>query len=182
VAGAAQPLSISIDDAELLRELKRLLAAVQDPSPALREIGEVLTRSTKERFRSERDPDGQPWEQNADSTLLNYLRKRQGLSKRKTATGGRTLTQRGARALGAKQILTDRGDLADSIAYQLEDGGKAVAVGTSRIYAAMQQFGGTTAEHPQLWGDIPARPFLGISDDDEADILAILRAHLGDGA
>ena len=181
MAGTAQPISIEIDDAELRREFKRLLDAVQDPSPALREIGEVLTRSTKERFQTETGPDGAKWEQNADSTLLNYLRKRQGLSKRKTATGGRTLTQRGARALGGKQILTDRGDLADSIAYQLE-GDNSVAVGTSRIYAAMQQFGGTTADHPQLWGDIPARPFLGISDADEADILAILRAHLGDGA
>ncbi|WP_248594777.1 hypothetical protein [Candidatus Accumulibacter contiguus] len=26
-------------------------------------------------------------------------------------------------------------------------------------YAAMQQFGGTKARFPHLWGDIPARPF-----------------------
>ena len=177
MAGAAAPISITIDDAELRRELARLLGAVQDPSPALREIGEVLTRSTKDRFRTETAPDGGRWEQNADSTLLAYLRRRQGFSKRRTATGGRTLTQRGARALGGKKILTDRGDLADSIAPQLE-GQSAVAVGTSRVYAAMQQFGGTTAEHSQLWGDIPARPFLGISDADREDIAAILRAHL----
>jgi phage gpG-like protein len=29
----------------------------------------------------------------------------------------------------------------------------------------MQQFGGTKAQFPNLWGDIPARPFLPITAD-----------------
>jgi len=45
-------------------------------------------------------------------------------------------------------------------------------------YAAMMQFGGTKSEFPNLWGDIPARPFLGISEDDKTDILTILERHL----
>jgi hypothetical protein len=49
-----------------------------------------------------------------------------------------------------------------------------VAVGTNRVYAALQQFGGTRAQHSQLWGDIPVRPFLGISTDDRARIQEIL--------
>ena len=159
MAGAGQPLDIEIDDAELRRELTRLLAAVGDLRPALREIGEVLVRSTKQRFHDERDPDGQRWEPNADATLRAYLRRRQG------------------RALRGKKILTGRGTLADSIAYRLE-GQTAVAVGTPRDYGAMHQFGGTRADHPHLWGNIPARPYLGISDEDRADISAILRAHL----
>lgn len=35
----------------------------------------------------------------------------------------------------------------------------------------MMQFGGTKAAFPHLWGDIPARPFLGLSTQDESDIL-----------
>jgi phage gpG-like protein len=42
----------------------------------------------------------------------------------------------------------------------------------------MQQFGGTKNEFPFLWGDIPARPFLGISNDDEKAILSIIEDHI----
>jgi phage gpG-like protein len=31
---------------------------------------------------------------------------------------------------------------------------------------------------PMPWGDIPARPFLGFSDDDQAAILEIVRNYL----
>jgi len=39
-------------------------------------------------------------------------------------------------------------------------------VGNTMEYSAMQQFGGTKADFPHLWGDIPARPFIGLSDAD----------------
>jgi phage gpG-like protein len=55
-----------------------------------------------------------------------------------------------------------------------------LAVGSNMEYAAMQQFGGTKAEFPHLWGDIPARPFLGVSENDRAEILDIIQAHLRD--
>jgi phage gpG-like protein len=42
----------------------------------------------------------------------------------------------------------------------------------------MQQFGGSKSEFPHLWGDIPERPFLGISDDDRSNILDIVQSHL----
>lgn len=48
-------------------------------------------------------------------------------------------------------------------------------------YAAIQQFGGTKAQFPHLWGDIPARPFLPITPAgtlypaDREKILAALR-------
>jgi len=52
------------------------------------------------------------------------------------------------------------------IDWQL-NGKDAVEIGTNLPYGAMQQFGGTKAEFPHLWGDIPERPFLGLSKDDE---------------
>jgi phage gpG-like protein len=55
-------------------------------------------------------------------------------------------------------------------------------VGSNKEYAAMQQFGGTKAQFPHLWGDIPARPFMGVSDDDERELLALVHDHLLDAA
>jgi phage gpG-like protein len=57
-------------------------------------------------------------------------------------------------------------------------------------YAATQQYGARRGEFgtgsyktrkgtfPMPWGDIPARPFLGFSDDDQAIILGIVRRYL----
>lgn len=178
MAGTRESITIAVDDAELRARLRTLIGALANPAPMMREIGEVLYASTKRRFSTQTDPQGQRWAQNADSTLLNYLRQRGGLSRRRTATGGRTLTQRGVQGLAGKKILTQRGHLADTIAYQLRDNGRAVEVGTNRVYAAMQQFGGTKAQWPHLWGDIPARPFLGISADDRARIVEILDDYI----
>lgn len=46
-------------------------------------------------------------------------------------------------------------------------------MGSARPYAAMMHFGGTKPEFPHLWGDIPARPFLGLSDQDRRDVVEI---------
>ena len=58
-------------------------------------------------------------------------------------------------------------------------------VGSTRIYAGTHQFGaqrgayGTnTKGAPIPWGDIPARPFLGVSDADKKTILEIINKHL----
>ncbi len=59
-------------------------------------------------------------------------------------------------------------------------GDDTLEIGSSMNYAAMQQFGGNKSEFPFLWGDIPARPFLGISDEDEANILATIEEFLNE--
>jgi phage gpG-like protein len=42
----------------------------------------------------------------------------------------------------------------------------------------MQQFGGTKAKFPNLWGDIPARPFLGVSESDAVMIVDTVSDYL----
>ena len=69
------------------------------------------------------------------------------------------------------------GTLRDSIHYQLGNG--EVFVGSNLIYAPMMHFGGAKSQSPHLWGDIPARPFLGVSVADEAEITEIVKDHLG---
>jgi phage virion morphogenesis protein len=151
MAGARERITIEIDDAELRAQLSRLTGGLQDLSPVMREIGEVLTASTKARFGSQTDPEGRRWEDNSPVTLARK---------------------------SSPYILTEHGYLGGTIRPQLEDAGQSVAVGTDRVYGAMQQFGGTKAQWPHLWGDIPARPFLGISDEDRTNILEILRDYL----
>lgn len=152
MAGAA--IEIRLEDTEVRARLTELIARGGDVSPALQEIGEVLTISTKDRFAAEKSPDGAKWAPNSPVTL-----------ERKTNP----------------RILTESGLLGDLIQYKLQTVSgsvRSVEVGSNRVYAAMQQFGGTRAEWPHLWGDIPARPFLGTSASDRDRILEILRDYL----
>lgn len=175
MAGAS--VTLTLDDSDAQREISKLLRRLADPKPALREIGEVLTASTKDRFGSETDPEGRPWAPNSPVTLARHLGRTKG---NYTKAGG--LSARGRKRLAGKRILTQHGYLGDTIHPQLEGGGKGVAVGSAQIYAAMQQFGGSKSQFPNLWGDIPPRPFLGLSTADEKAVLGILRRHLGDTA
>lgn len=142
-------ISIIAKDMEIMDELQRLEHAAGDISPALKEIGEVLVESTKQRFVSGEGPDGQAWAENSPVTIDRK---------------------------GRNKPLIDEGTLAEQLSYAVT--GNQLEVGSSMEYAAMQQFGGTKSEFPHLWGDIPARPFLGISESDAEEILAIVHDHL----
>ena len=92
---------------------------------------------------------------------------------------GQTINPQRQQWKGNKPLLTGEGLLGDTISYQL-NGNDAVEIGSPMEYAAMQQFGGKKSEFPWLWGDIPARPFLGLSDNDSEQILEIINKHLQD--
>lgn len=160
MAGANLPITVTIDDREVRAALERLAQRAGHLAPALTEIGEVLVQSTQARFASESGPDGQRW---AENSPVTRARKRN------------------------RHILTEGGYLGDLIHPQLLDGGRGLAVGSGRKYAAVQQFGqpkgasGTTRRGaPIPWGDISPRPFLGLSDDDRERVLEILRDYLRD--
>lgn len=145
-------IQVDYDDKEVTRMLQRLIDAGINPRPALLGIGEELVDSTKKRFETTSDPDGTPWERNAESTI-----------KRK----------------GRDQPLTGDGALGKEIYFDVVEG-DTLEVGSVMKYAAMQQFGGTKEEFPHLWDDIPARPFIGISDSDEEMIIKEINQFLLD--
>ena len=62
--------------------------------------------------------------------------------------------------------------LRDTLRYQVGD--DSLSFGTDRIYGATHQFGA-----PER--GIPARPFLGLSEDDRREVLEILQEHLAGG-
>ncbi len=145
-------INVTVDDRAILAALRQLQNHAANLRPALKEIGETLKESTQQRFANYTGPDGAMWEANSDVTY-----------ERKASRSGIP--------------LTDGGTLGDTINSKLL-GNDGVMIYSPMGYAAMQQFGGTKAEFPHLWGDIPARPFLGVSTEDESAILAIIRDHL----
>ncbi len=156
--GAA--IRVEFDAAEVRRALGRLLAAGSDLALLMRDIGEALLDATRERFRDEKAPDGTPWAPVSETT-----------KKRKTRNIDR--------------ILAESGVLGGNLAYragsgEVEIGSPDKRAGTHQFGAAKGAFGTTKRGAPIPWGDIPAHPFLGLSDADEADIRNIVLRHLAD--
>lgn len=156
--------SIVVDDRTVIEAFNRLLALGENPRPVLAAIAPGLVASTQLRFREGQAPDGSPWAALSPTTIA----KRRG-------GGG-----------GAKPLL-DTGRLANSITSHV--GADYLEVGTNVIYARFQQFGaakgafGRTARGaPIPWGNVPGRPFLGISAGDRAEALEIIAEVFGRAA
>lgn len=166
MAGAT--LRTRVDDEAIDRALSHMRRVAENPAPALKDIGEYLQRSVDDRFRSETDPQGRPWEPLSGFTKANKRN---------------------------DKILTERGGpgLRGSIHYRVD--GDTLEQGTNKIYAAIHQFGGTiTAKSGSLAiGDpkgafalvksvrIPARPYLGFSSEDSKEVERILQRHANPG-
>lgn len=158
-------MAISIRIVSNLPQVQRLFQEIRrfggDPAPLLQDIAFLGESSTRARFRSQTGPDGQRWKPSLRAQL----------------NGGKTLTK--------------DGHLGDSVGSYVNQ--KSAVWGVNRIYAAIHQFGGTIKAKgagglrfaiPGLgWRtvskvDIPARPYLGLSDDDRQDILDLVSDHL----
>lgn len=146
-------IDINYDNTSVLAALTQLQQATGDLSPVLLDIGAELAETTKQRFSSTTGPDGDAWPENSPVTL--------------------------DRKSGSRPLTGETGVLGNNIEYQLV-GNDTLEVGSPMEYAAMQQFGGTKSEFPWLWGDIPARPYLGLSSADEGEVLDILNEYLED--
>ena len=164
--------TVTVEDEQVLAALARLRRRTDNLGPALKAIGEDLVASTKARFGTATAPDGTPWAANSQVTISRYL----GLTKGNYKKDG-SLSKKGeARSTAKKPLTGETRKLREQIHYQVS--GNSLEVGSSMEYAAMQQFGGRKSEFPNLWGDIPARPFLGISTADIADIEQTIMDYL----
>lgn len=126
----------------------------------LKSIGPELETQTQNRFDDKRDPEGNPWKEIAARTKAYYQEK--GIQ---------------------HSTLLVSGGLRDSIESQVPDSWQVI-VGATKVYAAIHQFGGVIKPkggkylHVPGYGflgkvTIPARPYLGISDRDAVEIVAI---------
>ncbi|HHN75459.1 MAG TPA: phage virion morphogenesis protein [Acidobacteria bacterium] len=150
-------ITIEIDDHEIQAALRRLQRQIGDLTPAMQEIGEYLVQSTKDRFARAEDPEGNPWPALSPVTI-----ERKGHDK--------PLVGESKRLSSEIFVRPDR---------------DSVEVGSALEYAAVQQFGARKGEfgtdrhgRPIPWGDISKRPFIGLSNDDRAEILDIIEEYL----
>ena len=150
------------DDRAVTEALNRLRVAATDMRPAMREIAATLEDAVEESFDREAAADGTPWAPLAESTTARR-------ADRGTWPGS-ILQETGGRGLAGSMSSTYGSD-------------HAVA-GTNKVYAPTHQFGaergefGTTRRgQPIPWGDIPARPFLGIDDEHRDEIVDALNRH-----
>jgi len=134
-----------------LTAFQQLIDRGQDLQPALSAIAEYLRGSTQDRITAGESPDGTPFAALSDFTL-------------------------GAKSRNQDKILIERGYLYNLI-YQVSS--EQMQLGSNMVYAAMHQFGGTTAPNSMIPNkDIPAREFLGVSQDDEIEIIATVGDYL----
>jgi phage gpG-like protein len=192
-------ISVEVHDAEVQRWFRKAIRKAQNPRPLLQEIGEDRAASTKARFGTGTAPDGTPWARNSPLTMARWMNVK-GIH-----TKDGKLNKRGEHRQSSKKPLVGASkQLSHTITYQLR-GADAVAVGSPMIYAATHQFGAKMGEfgryyqlsrlkygekdfrryagmrqgHPIPWGDIPARPFLGLSETDRANVIDLARRYLG---
>lgn len=184
-------VEVTVDDRELRAGLTELLARGRDLGAAFKSIGEMMLRSTDNRFRDQVDPEGAPWLP-IDPAWRDQKRRRGHIQK----------------------ILQMRGRLRGSITYK--DSNDRIAVGTNVVYAAIHQLGGEIdqAARTQVLAfrgpankpgrfisrekagksrkavtiriatikartiTMPARPYLGLSGQDRERVVKILTRHL----
>ena len=81
-----------------------------------------------------------------------------------------TLKRKLASSRSRTRTLEDSGTLRDTIRHQTT--ADTLEVGTDRVYGATHQFGDKAR-------NIPARPFLGLSEEDKQKLERIVAKHLG---
>lgn len=138
-----------------------LLEATGDLTEFMQDAGEILISATKDRVLRGEQPDGAQFAPRSPATLARYAKL--GLS------------------FGAP--LNVSGDMRQHLHYQADK--NSVEFGSNAIQSAVMQFGASKGEFGQAangsslpWGDIPARPFIGISDEDENNLALELEEHL----
>ncbi len=147
------------------QQLEELVGRMERPLGFYKSVGEYMVSVAIPRnFANEAAPDGTPW------ASLRPV----------------TLARRQKAGLASTAILRATGNMASKINYEATD--QHARIGSPHIQAAVMQFGAEQGQfgafmgkdkrgrdhfHHLPWGNIPARPFLGLSPADEAEIIAI---------
>ncbi|TXN60894.1 phage virion morphogenesis protein [Methylobacterium sp. WL6] len=195
-------IKIVVSDAEIAAGLKRLVDTGRDLRPAMDAIGGALLTSTQQRFERKAGPDGGAWAPFAPSTLKRMpdrrkppelLRDRGRLYSSLTFAAGDDSVEVGTNVVyaaihqfGGDIVMPERQGSATFVTVRQGAGvtkdGKRVG---SRLRFAKASTRAKSKETkaftvPAHTIRIPARPYLGISDADKAEILAILADELGE--
>lgn len=158
-------IELKFNDDTLTPALTRVAAALGDMTPVMQDLGELWLANTQDRMARGETPDGQQFAPRSPVTLARYA----------------------AMGFSYGQPLNRSGEMRQQLATEAES--DYVRIGSNAIQAAVMQFGaakgafGKTSRGGSIpWGNIPARPFLGVSDEDRSDFLAELEDYLESAA
>jgi len=159
-------ITIEVDDRQIMAALQNLVDAGDDLTPVMNEVTGVFREATQGAFDKEADPaTGDPWADLSDVT------------KKRRAKKGKW---------PGKKLQVD-GHLAN---IQSDYGADYATVFSPEKHAKTQQFGAKKGQFGSLsivrtrqvvplpWGDIPARPFFGLSDKERQEIIGIAKKYL----
>lgn len=140
---ADEPIEIKIDNKAVNERLLELAKRTENLRPLMKNIAGVFTYSTEENFKEEGRPE--KWTDLADITKKKRRKKNKWPG----------------------QILQVEGQLASSVNTQYDD--ESAVIGSNLPYAAIHQLGGFAGKNKKV--EIPARPYLQLTDDDLNEIL-----------
>jgi phage gpG-like protein len=155
-----------------IAQLRRRLDTIK---PVLEDIGQLHVDQARYRIHTQTDPRGRMWKHN---TILTQRYKRNGMK-----IGDE---YRGPAVEGPNKRLVWQSFLRSSLKYRVS--GNVVIVVADVPYARVQQEGAAKGkfgsfkmkgvDRPTPWGDIPARPFLGVNKKTNEKVLKILGDYL----
>lgn len=157
-------ITVNIDDAEIQLALARLTAAVTDLSPVMADVAEFWLLATKNRMVQGVTPEGAPFAPRAQSTLDAYAARKPPA----VPVGGPLRLSDVMRQQLAHGHGTDFAEIASN----------AIQAAVMQFGAAKGAFGQDAMGRSIPWGDIPARPFLGLSESDRTGIIEIVAEWL----
>lgn len=164
-------MELKLNTAEAEAVLGELARRLTDMSTVMNTIGDDMIERTEANFLSGTSPDGIPWAPKSQATLDAYAARKKTVSTKPLIGPSRTLST----SIFAQPSTT------------------SVAWGSDMPQAAVMQFGAQAGEFGATigrdkngrefmvstpWGDIPARPFIGVGQDDETAIVATLEEWL----
>ena len=147
-----KPIEIEFDNKEVHEKLLDLAKKTENLRPLMKNIAGIFAYSTEENFKEEGRPD--KWLDLAEST------KKQRTKKRKWPG----------------QILQVEGKLAASINTYYDN--DSAVIGSNLEYAAIHQLGGQAGRNKSV--EIPARPYIFLTDGDYDEILHNIDNYLSD--
>jgi len=145
-----EPIEIKIENQEVTSKLLELAHKTENLQPLMKNIAGIFASSTEDNFKNEGRPG--KWTDLADVTKKQ--RKKSGH--------------------WPGQILQVTGQLASSINTQYDD--NSAVIGSNLDYAAIHQLGGQAGKNKSV--EIPARPYLKLTDEDFDEILEAIEKFL----
>ena len=142
-------ITIKIDSEQLQKELEKLVEKAVDRRSLMKNIAGIMHYAVEENFAQEGRPKWVPLHQ-------------------------KTVKARQRKGYWPGKILQQTGRLVSSIS-SYSDNDQAV-VGTNLVYAAIHQFGGKAGRGKKA--NIPARPYLQLTDKDMEEILNAVKEYL----